>query len=99
MPVLRTYRVAPNLPNTLVLEARVIAELVDTDGRPVPGQRCLVQLPGEPEPKAGATDARGRFIVTHALDIRGEVAISFPDLAADSWDDAPQGDGDATAGE
>lgn len=86
---LRSFRVAPNSANTLVIEGWVETEIVDTHGQPVSGVQCEISLPGEHEPRVGVTGNHGRFALTYPIEQTGEAEITFTSLVHARFSDPP----------
>jgi type VI secretion system secreted protein VgrG len=58
-------------------------ELVDEDGKPVPGENYMITLPDGSTVATGTTDEKGRARV-EGID-PGQCKVTFPDLDKDAW--------------
>ncbi len=73
----------PPPPRGLTIKSFIALELVDDDGKPVPGEKYRIELP-DGSVRTANLDANGKARVDD-IDPPGTCKISFPDLDAADW--------------
>ena len=61
-------------------------KLIDMRGKPIPGERYRIKVPGNVEPQEGVLDDEGEA-ACWGID-PGTCKITFPDLDEEAWEDA-----------